>query len=64
VAQAHSRVRSICHVYGHQDGGDPAVGAALRGAWQVVDPLRFFPGHGHPAAPLAELLALAPPELA
>jgi hypothetical protein len=40
------------------------VRAALRGAWQVVDPLRFTPGHRDPAAPLAELLALAPVELA
>jgi hypothetical protein len=43
---------------------DPAVRAALRGAWAVVDPLRFGPGHRDPTAPWAELLALAPPELA
>jgi hypothetical protein len=43
---------------------DPAIRRALRGAWQVVDPLRFTPGHGRPDALLAELLALAPPELA
>jgi hypothetical protein len=43
---------------------DPAVRAALRRAWQVVDPLRFLPGHGRPDLPLADLLALAPPELA
>jgi hypothetical protein len=43
---------------------DPRVRAALRQAWQVVDPLRFIPGHHDPTAPLAELLALAPPELA
>jgi hypothetical protein len=43
---------------------DPAVRRALRGAWQVVDPLRFTPGHGHPDEALADLLALAPPELA
>jgi len=43
---------------------DPAVRAALRGAWPVVDPLRFAPGRGRPDVPLADLLALAPPELA
>ena len=43
---------------------DPVVRAALRGAWQVVDPLRFNPGHRDPAAPLADLLDLAPVELA
>jgi hypothetical protein len=43
---------------------DPAVRAALRGAWQVIDPLRFTPGRGDPTAPLADLLALAPAELA
>jgi hypothetical protein len=43
---------------------DPAVRAALRGAWQVVDPLRFTPGHRDPATPLADLLDLAPVELA
>jgi hypothetical protein len=43
---------------------DPAVRAALRGAWQVLDPLRFIPGHGHPGEVLADLLALAPAELA
>ena len=43
---------------------DPAVRAALRSTWQVVDPLRLLRGQGHPAAPLATLLALAPPELA
>jgi hypothetical protein len=43
---------------------DPTVRVALRGAWQVVDPLRFTPGRGDPTAPLADLLALAPPELA
>jgi hypothetical protein len=43
---------------------DPEVRAALRRAWQVVEPLRFIPGHGRPDAPLAELLALAPAELA
>ena len=30
----------------------------------MVDQLRFIPGHRDPAAPLAELLALAPAELA
>jgi hypothetical protein len=29
----------------------------------VVDPLRFTPGHSRPDLPLADLLALAPPEL-
>jgi hypothetical protein len=43
---------------------DPAIRAALRGAWQVIDPLRFAPGRSDPTAPLAELLALAPAELA
>jgi hypothetical protein len=43
---------------------DPHVRAALRRAWQVIDPLRFTPGRGDPAVPLADLLALAPPELA
>lgn len=43
---------------------DPAVRAALRGAWQMVDPLRFTPGRGDPAMPLIDLLALASPELA
>ena len=43
---------------------DPHVRAALRAAWQVVDPLRLRPGHGQPTEPLADLLALAPPELA
>ena len=43
---------------------DPAVRRALRRAWQVVDPVRLIPGHGDPLAPLAELLALAPPEQA
>lgn len=43
---------------------DPAVRAALRGAWPVVDPLRYVPGHGRLDLPLADLLALAPPELA
>lgn len=43
---------------------DPQVRAALRGAWQVVDPLRFIPGYGRPDLPLAQLLALAPPGLA
>jgi hypothetical protein len=43
---------------------DPAVRAALRGAWPVVDRLRFLPGMGGPMTPLAELLALAPAELA
>jgi hypothetical protein len=43
---------------------DPAVRAALRGAWVVVDPLRFGPGHGRPDTALADLLDLAPPELA
>jgi hypothetical protein len=43
---------------------DPAIRAGLREAWQVVDPLRFTPSHRDPAAPLADLLALAPPELA
>jgi hypothetical protein len=38
--------------------------ASVTEAWQVIDPLRFTPGRGGPAAPLAELLALAPPELA
>jgi hypothetical protein len=38
---------------------DPAVRAALRGAWQVVDPLRLTPGYGDPAAPLGDLLDLA-----
>jgi hypothetical protein len=43
---------------------DPAIRRALRGAWQVVDPIRFIPGRGRPDLPLADLLALAPPELA
>jgi hypothetical protein len=43
---------------------DPAVRAALRGAWQVVEPLRFSPGRGRPDLPLAELLASAPEDLA
>ena len=43
---------------------DPAIRAALRVAWQVVDPLRFTPGHRDLAAPLADLLDLAPVELA
>jgi hypothetical protein len=43
---------------------DPAIRAALRGAWSVVDPLRLIPGRGRPDVPLAELLALAPAELA
>jgi hypothetical protein len=43
---------------------DPAVRAALRGAWPAVDRLRFLPGMGGPMTPLADLLALAPPELA
>jgi hypothetical protein len=43
---------------------DPTIRAALRAAWEVVDPLRFTPGHGHPDEALADLLALAPPELA
>jgi hypothetical protein len=43
---------------------DPAIRAALRGAWQVADPLRFTPGHRDPAEPLVGLLDLAPPELA
>jgi hypothetical protein len=43
---------------------DPAVRAALRRAWAVVDPLRFATGRGRPDVPLADLLALAPPELA
>jgi len=43
---------------------DPNVRVALRAAWQVVDPLRFTPGRGGPTAPLADLLALAPRELA
>ena len=42
---------------------DPHVRAALRRAWQVVDPLRFIPGHRAPTVPLGKL-ALAPPELA
>jgi hypothetical protein len=41
---------------------DPHVRAALRRAWPVVGPLRFIPGHHDPAAPLADLLDLAPPE--
>ena len=36
----------------------------VRSAWQVVDPLRFIPGRGRPDLPLAELLALAPEDLA
>jgi hypothetical protein len=43
---------------------DPAIRAALRSAWQVIDPLRFTPGRHDPGAPLVDLLALAPPELA
>jgi hypothetical protein len=43
---------------------DPAVRAALRGAWQVVDPLRFIPGRHDLGAPLVDLLELAPAELA
>jgi hypothetical protein len=43
---------------------DPAVRAALRAAWEVAAPLRFIPGHGRPDLPLADLLRLAPPELA
>jgi hypothetical protein len=43
---------------------DPAIRAALRAAWPVVDPLRFTPGRGRPELPPVELLALAPPELA
>jgi hypothetical protein len=43
---------------------DPAVRRALRGAWQVVDPLRFTPGRRGPSAALIDLLTLAPPELA
>jgi hypothetical protein len=56
VAQAHeAQARQL---------RDPAIRSALRSAWQVVDPIRFIPGHGRPDLPLAELLALAPPELA
>jgi hypothetical protein len=43
---------------------DPHVRRALRGAWQVVDPLRFTPGRHDPTMALADLLALAPAELA
>jgi hypothetical protein len=56
VAQAHeAQARQL---------RDPAIRRALRGAWQVVDPIRFIPGRGRPNLPLADLLALAPPELA
>jgi hypothetical protein len=56
VAQAHeAQARQL---------RDPAIRRALRGAWQVVDPIRFIPGRGRPDLPLADLLALAPPELA
>jgi hypothetical protein len=56
VAQAHeAQARQL---------RDPAIRAALRSAWQVVDPIRFTPGRGRPDLPLADLLALAPPELA
>jgi hypothetical protein len=56
AAQAHeAQVRQL---------RDPAVRAALRGAWQVVDPLRLIPGRHDPAMALANLLALAPAELA
>jgi hypothetical protein len=55
-AQVHeAQGRQLC---------DPAIRRALRGAWHVVDPLRFTPGRRDAAAPLAELLALAPVELA
>jgi hypothetical protein len=43
---------------------DPAIRRALRAAWQVIDPLRFALGRGDPTTPLADLLALAPAELA
>jgi hypothetical protein len=43
---------------------DLAIRTALRSTWQVIDPLRFTPGHRDPTAPLADLLALAPTELA
>jgi hypothetical protein len=44
---------------------DPAIRRALRSAWETVDPIRFtLAGRGHPDRPLAELLALAPAELA
>jgi hypothetical protein len=43
---------------------DPQVRQALRGAWQVVDPLRFAPGRHDPGAALVDLLDMAPPELA
>ncbi|HWD44674.1 MAG TPA: hypothetical protein VHM23_13360 [Actinomycetota bacterium] len=56
VAQAHeAQARQL---------RDPAIRRALRGAWQVVDPIRFIPGRGRPDLPLNDLLALAPPELA
>jgi hypothetical protein len=46
----------VCDLDRFRQLRDPAIRAALRGARQLVDPLRFTSGHRDPAAPLAGLL--------